>query len=145
MGIISSIKDLLGIEERDRGRSGDVGTTVAVERDTATETEGAVTGGSTGPAGGTGPATGSTTPEPEPAEPEPAAEPATPGTEAGGAGEPVDDIKGIGSAYADRLAGAGVNTVEDLADADPAALAADTDLGEGRISTWIEQARARTR
>ncbi len=47
--------------------------------------------------------------------------------------EPVDAIKGIGPAYADRLAGAGVDTVDELADADAAELADQTDISEKRI------------
>lgn len=59
-------------------------------------------------------------------------------------GEPVDAIKGIGSAYAERLADAGVETVAELAEADPVELAAATDLGSGRVGKWVDRARART-
>lgn len=55
-------------------------------------------------------------------------------------GEPVDVIKGIGPAYADRLAEAGVHTVADLRDGDAAELAVATDLSEKRISRWIDRA-----
>ncbi|AFO59296.1 MULTISPECIES: DUF4332 domain-containing protein [unclassified Natrinema] len=57
--------------------------------------------------------------------------------------EPVDAIKGIGPAYADRLAGAGVDTVAELADADAAELAAQTDISEKRIQGWIDRAEVR--
>ncbi|ELY74767.1 helix-hairpin-helix domain-containing protein [Natrinema pallidum] len=57
--------------------------------------------------------------------------------------EPVDEIKGIGPAYADRLAGAGVDTVGELADADAAELADRTDISEKRIQGWIDRAEVR--
>ncbi|MFB6173129.1 MAG: helix-hairpin-helix domain-containing protein [Halobacteriales archaeon] len=55
--------------------------------------------------------------------------------------DPVESVKGIGPAYGDRLAAVGVETVADLADADPADLAERTDLSETRLRTWIERAR----
>lgn len=55
----------------------------------------------------------------------------------------VEDIKGVGPAYADRLGDAGVETVGDLADADVDGLAEKTDLSAKRIENWIEQAQAR--
>ncbi|MFB6127947.1 MAG: helix-hairpin-helix domain-containing protein [Halolamina sp.] len=64
----------------------------------------------------------------------------------GDAGETADDerdvqtVKGIGPAYADRLADAGVHTVSDLLAADPGTVAAETSVGAGRVETW--QARA---
>lgn len=57
-----------------------------------------------------------------------------------GASEPVDVLNGIGSAYAERLGNAGVDTVADLAAADAADLSEDTDIAEGRIQNWIDQA-----
>ena len=52
----------------------------------------------------------------------------------------VETISGIGPAYADRLADAGVETVPQLLDADPSELAEATGLSEKRISGWIENA-----
>jgi predicted flap endonuclease-1-like 5' DNA nuclease len=52
-------------------------------------------------------------------------------------------VKGIGPAYADRLAAAGVETIADLGDADAADLAERTSLSEKRISRWVERARTR--
>ncbi|RQH03404.1 helix-hairpin-helix domain-containing protein [Natrarchaeobius oligotrophus] len=62
---------------------------------------------------------------------------------ADGDGEPVNSIKGIGPAYADRLADAGVETVADLAGADAAELAEQTDVSEKRIQGWIDRAEVR--
>ncbi|OLZ40343.1 class III poly(R)-hydroxyalkanoic acid synthase subunit PhaC [Natrinema saccharevitans] len=59
--------------------------------------------------------------------------------------EPDDltDLRGVGEAYAEALAGAGVETVAELADADAADLAAETGISPNRIEDWIEQARER--
>ncbi|MFB6122767.1 MAG: helix-hairpin-helix domain-containing protein [Haloferacaceae archaeon] len=56
------------------------------------------------------------------------------------AAEPVDVLKGIGPAYAERLGNADVHTVADLRDADATELAAATDLSEKRISRWVDRA-----
>lgn len=56
-------------------------------------------------------------------------------------GESVDTLSGIGPAYAERLGDAGVETVADLADADAAAVSEETDIAEGRVQGWIDQAR----
>lgn len=66
---------------------------------------------------------------------------AEPAEESAGASEPVDVLNGVGPAYAGRLEDAGVETVADLASADPADLAAESDIAEGRLQGWIEQAR----
>jgi len=52
----------------------------------------------------------------------------------------VDTIQGIGPAYSDRLSDAGVETVADLADADPEDLAEATDIGASRIERWVGRA-----
>jgi polyhydroxyalkanoate synthase len=57
----------------------------------------------------------------------------------------LTDIEGVGPAYADRLHDAGVETVAALADADPAALADDVDLGEDRVAEWVERAQSLAR
>jgi len=54
--------------------------------------------------------------------------------------DPVDSIKGIGPAYAERLADAGVDSIADLAAADAADLAAAIDLSETRVGRWIDRA-----
>jgi predicted flap endonuclease-1-like 5' DNA nuclease len=70
--------------------------------------------------------------EAEPEEPEPEAPEGT-----------LEDVKGIGPAYAERLRNAGVDSIADLADADAEDLAAETDLSATRIENWIEQAKVR--
>lgn len=70
--------------------------------------------------------------------------------ESGGESEPTDempaadleDIKGIGPAYAGRLREAGVESVADLAGADIEVLADETDIAASRIENWIERADA---
>lgn len=65
-----------------------------------------------------------------------------------GDSDPVDDatadsvetISGIGPAYAERLADAGVETVPQLLDADPSDLAEATGISEKRIAGWLERA-----
>ena len=53
----------------------------------------------------------------------------------------LEDIKGIGPAYGERLREAGIEGIGDLADADAAALAAETDIAESRVADWVEQAK----
>jgi len=55
-------------------------------------------------------------------------------------GEPVENVSGIGPAYAQRLADAGVETVGQLLAADPAGLAERTDVSEKRIGRWQDRA-----
>jgi predicted flap endonuclease-1-like 5' DNA nuclease len=64
-------------------------------------------------------------------------------TEDEAAGEPTDEIKGIGPAYAERLSDAGIDTVDELAEADAESLATETDLSEKRLSEWIQRAQVR--
>lgn len=56
---------------------------------------------------------------------------------------PVTEISGVGDAYAERLGAAGVETIGELADADPSALAAKSGISEKRVSTWVEAAGSR--
>jgi predicted flap endonuclease-1-like 5' DNA nuclease len=53
----------------------------------------------------------------------------------------LEEIKGIGPTYADRLSKAGYETVADLAGADAEAVAEAAQTGEGRASDWIERAQ----
>ena len=63
-----------------------------------------------------------------------------PVVESEGSTDPVTELNGIGPAYGDRLAGAGIETVGELAVADAAELAEEIELGESRVTGWIEQA-----
>ncbi|MGQ4554430.1 helix-hairpin-helix domain-containing protein [Halobellus sp. GM3] len=54
---------------------------------------------------------------------------------------PVERLKGIGPAYAERLGNAGIETVGELAVADAEEVAADIDVSEKRVSDWIDRAR----
>jgi len=56
----------------------------------------------------------------------------------------LQELDGIGPAYASRLEAAGIHSVEELADAEPAVVAAETDIDEGRLRRWIDAANERT-
>jgi predicted flap endonuclease-1-like 5' DNA nuclease len=155
MGLISAIKSLLGFGG---GRSGDRsgGTDVTVEREPDASSERAVkesdataTGdadtddGAGGDAGGRAELTFENEPDATGEDDtDGSAEDATSGDERTD-GESADEIKGIGPAYAERLADAGIHTVSDLADADAAALDGETGIGENRLQGWIDRANAR--
>ncbi|ODR81297.1 hypothetical protein BG842_13385 [Haladaptatus sp. W1] len=55
---------------------------------------------------------------------------------------PLEDVKGIGPAYAERLQNAGVENTAELAVADPAEIARETDLSTKRIEGWIDRAKS---
>lgn len=57
-----------------------------------------------------------------------------------GADADLEEIKGIGPTYADRLREAGVESVADLAAADATDLAEASDIGESRVRKWIDRA-----
>ncbi|WP_458206160.1 helix-hairpin-helix domain-containing protein [Haladaptatus sp. NG-SE-30] len=57
-------------------------------------------------------------------------------------GRPLEDVKGIGPAYAERLRNAGVENSAQLAVADAEELATETDLSPKRIEGWIERAKS---
>ncbi|MDG5776961.1 helix-hairpin-helix domain-containing protein [Haloarculaceae archaeon H-GB2-1] len=80
----------------------------------------------------------------EPEETEPTGEhDTTEGSAAAADGTPTDSIKGIGPTYADRLAELGIDTVQDLAEADPERIASEGDIAEKRVLNWVERARNR--
>ena len=56
-------------------------------------------------------------------------------------GDSVELIKGIGPAYGERLAAVGIETVDQLAAADPAEVADGASVSDNRASTWIERAK----
>lgn len=147
MGLLDKIKSFLGQDDAGQPAPGpetagaEGGTNVTVEReptgseagaDIQTETEATVKGVDT--------------------EAESALETDEPGdgsseddsdaeAERTGESDPVDSIRGIGSAYADRLAGAGVETVTDLLAADLEHVAEEADISQSRLETWRERAR----
>ncbi|MEF8786831.1 MAG: helix-hairpin-helix domain-containing protein [Haloarculaceae archaeon] len=53
----------------------------------------------------------------------------------------VEEIKGIGPTYAERLEAVGIETVADLAVADPAEVAEAAQTGETRSGDWVERAQ----
>lgn len=55
----------------------------------------------------------------------------------------LTDLTGIGPAYAKRLAGAGIQSIDELGAADPQATAEATGLSEQRVRRWIDRARDR--
>lgn len=118
MTLISRLKALLGLNT---GRRTERDTTVSVEREPAADTERAV--------------------KESPPSMDATDEAAAGAESAEASDEPVQTIKGIGPSYAERLADAGVETVADLAAADAVELADETDIGEGRVSGWIERAK----
>jgi predicted flap endonuclease-1-like 5' DNA nuclease len=130
MGILQKLKSVLGFgsTESSRARSaGDVDVTV--EHEPSTESESAVKGTDVSTASETDPDETGTDELIDAAEPDE------------DSGTPVTEIKGIGPAYADRLNGIGITNVEELADGDIETIAEQTDLGEGRISAWVERAQ----
>lgn len=137
MGIISTIKSMLGLEESERSRP-DTSVTVEHEPDMSSDRPGTESdnGGMT-----TGPETENTVGETIDTESE--EDEATSVATAESDGERVAEIKGIGPAYAGRLEQAGVETVADLADADADELARETDIAATRIQNWIDRARSR--
>lgn len=133
MGLLQKLKSALGLDgptSSGTRRSGDVDVTV--EREPSTEDEDAVKGTDT--------AESSAESDTSETESDPVVTDAEADDDPQRSGDPVTEIKGIGPAYADRLHGQGIETVGQLADADPAAIAAETDLGEGRVSDWVERA-----
>ena len=89
-----------------------------------------------------GDASGAEEPETEGAETEGAeTEEPTP-SEADADARPLEDVKGIGPAYAERLRSAGVEDTAALAEADPEEIAEETDLSPKRIAGWVERAKS---
>ena len=53
----------------------------------------------------------------------------------------VEEIKGIGPTYAERLEAAGIGTVADLAASDATTVAEAAETGENRAGEWVERAQ----
>lgn len=169
MGLLDTIKSVLGIgtttERSEEAATGPAGeTSVAVEREPGSEeiseaedveepvAEPTDATGSTEsivdeeaaasdateaaePAEAAGPESADVTTDVEETGPDPESE--APVDEA----PTVQEVKGIGPAYGERLVDAGVVTVADLADADPEELAEQTGVSKSRIREWIDRAR----
>jgi predicted flap endonuclease-1-like 5' DNA nuclease len=155
MGLISAIRSVLGIgDSGGRSRDESTGTNVTVERETDATSERAVKESDAtevtfdDESGATTEEEPDQSPDEEPgedAESEPineddAQDAKTTDEEAIEDEMSVEEIKGIGPTYAERLADAGVHTVSELAAADAAELGSETGAGEGRVATWIERA-----
>ncbi|MFB6308459.1 MAG: DUF4332 domain-containing protein, partial [Haloarculaceae archaeon] len=139
MSLLQKLKSALGFDGQSAGTgsasTGDVDVTV--EREPSTSSEDAVKGTDTGD----GADRTDTADEPTTSGDGSDASGAEPAADtADTADASVDEIKGIGQAYSDRLGAAGVETVADLAAADAATLAEETGIAEGRIETWIDRA-----
>ncbi|MCD2198447.1 helix-hairpin-helix domain-containing protein [Halobacterium sp. KA-4] len=164
MGLLSTLKSLLGMEEE--GRSAGSGVDVTVEHEASAESERAVkeseaeheaetetedeAEGVDEPVATETDAAASTeslvdeehTDDPtRAAEPAEAASPGEEETPTSVDGDPVTVLKGIGPAYADRLEDAGIETVADLAAADPEELAERVDLSAKRVGRWVDTAQ----
>lgn len=168
MGLIQKLKSALGLDgakSPDPGTTAPRDVDVTVEREPSSESEDAVKGTETAASEA---ATGdepdheeAATDEPSPDEsPIEEAEPAV--DDAAGAeseeaevtesdeeaaaestdvpADPVTELSGIGPAYGERLADAGVGTVADLAATDPDELEEATDISASRIEGWIDAA-----
>ena len=57
-----------------------------------------------------------------------------------GAGVPVDEIRGVGPTYSERLTAAGIETVADVAVADIEEIADAAEVSGSRASDWQSQA-----
>ncbi|MES3517607.1 MAG: helix-hairpin-helix domain-containing protein [Natronomonas sp.] len=165
MGLLQKLKTAFGI-----GDSGSADATeVTVEHEPDTDTEAAIKGTDepvatdTDATASTGSMTQTPTDSTEAAEPAEAgagvtehsgteteaAEPAeaagpVPDSDSDGpdaSNDPIENISGIGPAYAARLGDAGVETVAELLAADPEELADATELSSGRIERWQDRAR----
>jgi len=145
MGLLQKLKSLFGSDQSGQSTGSGSEPDVTVEREPAAESEHAVkgtdgadtaisqqsqdTGGQQ--AAGTAPTDGDGT-DPTGVQT---------GDNDADEGLSLEEIKGIGPTYADRLGKAGYETVADLAVADAEAVAEAAETGEGRASDWIERAQ----
>jgi len=160
MGLLEKLKSALGLDgarSSEATPSGDVDVTV--ERKPSTEQEDAVKGTETATADAdtgtesvaetdattetdSGGASTDTEPVDEPEADATESEPTDDTDAVEGSSDPVTELDGIGPAYAERLHGLDIGTVGELAVADAADIAEQTDLGQKRVADWIDQAKA---
>ncbi|WP_256298663.1 helix-hairpin-helix domain-containing protein [Haloarchaeobius salinus] len=147
MPLLKKLKSLFGLDDGSQPESSrDVGVTVEKERQAGATAE------STSNGDDDGSTTAHATDEPsaevadEPTEETTESEPESDADDGEDEEEsaPVKEIKGIGPAYADRLGSVGIETIADLADADPESVAAETEISETRVTEWVKRAKARS-
>lgn len=158
MGLFDFIKSVFGLDETTRERTGE--TNVAVEREPNNE-GGEVEEPVAEPTDVSGSTESILDEDDAASEPTEAAEPAEAAgpehedmttdvertglesqSDAPAGAEPtVQEIKGIGPAYSERLDDVGIVTVSDLADADAEDLTERTAVSESRLREWIKRAR----
>jgi len=158
MGLIDRIKSVLGLGRSpstsqpgtpEPDKPGD-GVDVTVEHEPATASEDAVKGTDTATDAETGADTATvSTDEPDTSARSDAGADASDGetaesseADAASAAQSADleEIKGIGPAYATRLNEAGIESVADLAAADADAVAKTADIPDTRLRDWIDRA-----
>jgi predicted flap endonuclease-1-like 5' DNA nuclease len=156
MGLVSVIKSVLGLGDTDsRSRGETAGTTVTVEREADATSERAVKESTGTRVTFEDEPEATSEKEPDGSTDDPGEDPETetfdsdvgesdtPDGEDTADGASVEEIKGIGPAYAERLADAGVHTVSELAAADATDLSPEIGVGESRVADWIERANDR--
>ncbi|MEF8812401.1 MAG: helix-hairpin-helix domain-containing protein [Halovenus sp.] len=146
--LLQKLKDLLNISRLSRPAAesespAERSSDITVEREPDSATEDAVKGTETAAdqtdAGGGEESTASATVADDTAVTAEREEAAP--ADAGQDGDPVDEIKGIGPTYAERLGEAGISTVADLVAADAATVADAAQASESRATDWIERAQ----
>ena len=125
MSLLSRIKRLIGVETSSQEWDNEQPAAVTVEHEPPTTEE-------------ESPDAVESDADSRPDSPEPEPEP-----DDEESGEPVTSIKGIGPKYGEKLDAAGVRTVDDLASADPQALAEASGITESRLVRWVESAEQR--
>ncbi|WP_302082360.1 helix-hairpin-helix domain-containing protein [Salinibaculum rarum] len=158
MGLLDKLKSLFGSDQDGHSPARDTEPDVTVEHEPAAESEHAVKGTDTAreQMDGDQESAGkraSTAGESEPTTDEPGddtvASPADDdsviddesATDDAPASPSVEEIKGIGPTYAERLESIGIETVADIAAADPAEVAEAAQAGENRATDWVERAQ----
>lgn len=99
------------------------------------------------PAEAAGPGTDDETTDDDEVDPAEEQEPESPDVDTGEAdadGTPVDEVKGIGPAYSDRLGEIGIHSIEQLAAADAEEIAGRIAVAEKTVEKWVDRAQERS-
>lgn len=145
MGLIERIKSVLGFgtsatpSQPGTGRGRPSTDETGSEPDSAGEADNDERDGSTETAGDSSDGVDVTVEH----DPDTETEAAVKGVETGAgasADADLEEIKGIGPTYADRLREAGVESVADLATAEVAEVAEASDISESRVQKWVDRA-----